>query len=49
MSTSAIFLYLSLKSRAETMIGARAKQLLKNDKPIAKYNSQESTSIPALP
>ena len=28
------------------MIGARAKQLLKNAKPIAKYNSQASNSIP---
>ena len=31
------------------MIGARAKQLLKNAKPIAKYNSQASNSIPAPP
>ena len=31
------------------MIGGRAKQILKNAKPIAKYNSQASNSIPAPP
>ena len=49
MSTSVTFLQLSLKSSAETMIGGRAKQTLKNAKPIAKYKSQASNSIPAPP
>lgn len=31
------------------MIGGRAKQILKNAKPIAKYNSKTSNSIPAPP
>ena len=53
MSTrSAIFLQLSLTSRAETLIGARAKQLLKNAKPkiqltSIKFNSS-STFNPLL-
>ena len=36
-------------SRATFKVSARAKQLLKNAKPIAKYNSQASNSIPAPP